>query len=193
VAPCRGSAVPRLLRRAASFLATILVAAVGVFGTLAWLTARDEATFREPTGPGRSFPDLGGRHLAPGEPRGVELNSDPPTSGPHLPIRVLRDGRRLTDDGLLHAIHLGNVVLLHADGPPPPGLRRLALEAGGPFSPTRARAGEAVILAPHPGLEGERVVAVAWRNRLRAGSSSDPALLDFIDAFLGAHRPEQEA
>jgi hypothetical protein len=43
-----------------------------------------------------------------------------------------------------------------------------------------------VILAPRPGTRG--VVAAAWRHLLRASSPTDPALRQFVDAWLGVGR-----
>jgi hypothetical protein len=168
----------------------VLIAAGGAIGLIAFFTARDVADV-SPTGiagPGTEYPDLGARHLKPGERAGVRYNSDPPTSGPHVPVAVRRAEARLSDDQLLHAIEQGNVVLLYGSAAPPPGLRELADRLAGPFDSALVQGGQAVILARRPGVRG--VVAVAWRHLERAPSARSPQLSRFVDFWLGRGEPE---
>lgn len=160
----------------------------GVVALLAFFNARDAAEVSSPAppGPGREFPDLGARHLRPGEAPEVRYASRPPTSGPHAPVPVRRQEAEISNHQLLHALELGNVVLLYGDPAPPPGLRRLAEQVAGPWEPALAQGGQAVILARRPGTEG--VVAVAWRRLLRVGSAQDPRLRRFVDYWLGRGR-----
>jgi len=99
---------------------------------------------------------------------------------------IKRDQVRLSEDQLLHALELGDVVLLYGSDAPPPQLRALQEQVSGPFDPVLAANGAAVILASRPGTEG--VVALAWRRSLRAASPTDPALEDFADYWLGRGR-----
>jgi Protein of unknown function (DUF3105) len=173
--------------RAAGVLAAIVVAVAGVIGLIAFLSGRDSAPVsRTATGPGQVFPDQGAARLAPGRRPPQPYNSDPPTSGPHAPAPVTRDGNRLSNDQLLTALAAGNVVLLYGTPQPPPALRSLASDEAGPFDPPLAQTGQAVIFAPRPGTQG--VIAAAWRHLLRVPSPSDPALRQFVDAWLGVGR-----
>ena len=63
-------------------------------------------------GPGIAFRDQGDLHLRPGQPRPA-YDSDPPTSGPHNPINVTRDRATISDDQLLQALEVGDIVLMY--------------------------------------------------------------------------------
>jgi hypothetical protein len=131
------------------------------------------------SGGGVLEPDRGSAH-ADGPRTPASPPDDPPTSGPHRPDQVTRDRTELTDDQLLEALHLGNVVLTYPTAQPPAALTSLQQDVSGPFDPAVAAAGQAVILARRPGSKG--IVALAWRRELR---SDDPAQLRaFADAWL---------
>jgi hypothetical protein len=175
------------LRRAAGVLAASVVAVAAVVGLIAFLSSRDSAPVsRTPSGPGQVFADQGAARLEPGQRPRQPYNSDPPTSGPHAPAPVTRDRTRLSNDQVLTALAAGNVVLFYGTPQPPPALRSLAGDEAGPFDPSLAQTGQAVILAPRPGTSG--VVAAAWRHLLRAPSPTDAALRQFVDAWLGVGR-----
>jgi len=175
------------LRRAAGVLAAIVVAVAAVVGLIAFLSGRDSAPVsRTPSGPGQVFADQGAARLGPGQRPPQPYNSNPPTSGPHAPAPVRRDGTRLSDDQVLTALAAGNVVLFYGTPQPPPALRSLAADEAGPFDPPLAQTGQAVILARRPGTRG--VIAAAWRHLLRVPSPTDPALRQFVDAWLGVGR-----
>lgn len=137
-------------------------------------------------GPGTAFRDQGNTVLGPGERRPV-YDSDPPTSGPHLPAAVTTDRARLSDDQLLQALAGGDVVYVYGTRTPPPGLAALAGAMAPPFSPPLAASGQAVILARRPGTAG--VVALAWAHMLRAAGPADPALRTFTQYWLGRGAP----
>lgn len=131
---------------------------------------------------GRAFPDLGHAHLRPGDHRPV-YDSNPPTSGAHVPEPVLRQSARLSDDQLLEALELGDVVIMYGSPSPPPGLPQLARSIAGPFSGALAAAGQAVILEPRSGTRG--IVALAWSRMLRVRAPGDPRLREFAQFWLG--------
>lgn len=166
----------------------VLIAVAGAVGLIAFFAARDASEVSPPraAGPGTAYPDQGARHLKPGERPGVRYNSDPPTSGPHVPAAVRQSESQISDDQLLHAIEQGNVLLLYGSAAPPPGLRELADQLGGAFDPALVEGGQAVILARRPGMRG--VVAVAWRHLERAPSARSPQLRRFVDFWLGRGR-----
>jgi len=137
-------------------------------------------------GPGKAFKDLGDQHLPLGRLQ-PPYNSDPPTSGAHVPEPVTRDEARLSDNQLLQALELGNVVVMYGTRAPPPGLRALASRIAGPFTPALAATGEAVILARRPGIRG--LVGLAWAHLIRVGSPGDPLLSQFTRFWLGRGAP----
>jgi hypothetical protein len=131
---------------------------------------------------GVHYRDQGHTHLALNTLHPV-YDSDPPTSGAHVPQPVLRDGSALTDDQLLQALEVGNVVIMYGTSAPPPGLQALADQVASPFTPALAAAGQAVILAQRPDTPG--LVALAWTRMLRVQSVSDPQLRAFAGQYLG--------
>jgi len=182
----RGPGESRLVRvaeRSAIGIAS-LVLSIGLILLLSgYFAGRDQAAVSGGTsGPGQAFSDLGHATLSPGQPR-PSYNSNPPTSGPHVPEAVVRDGATLNDDQLLQALQLGNVVIVYGTPKPPAGLSKFASTAAPPFTPALAATGDAVILARRPGTAG--LVALAWTHLLRVNSPSDPQLGQFVSFWLG--------
>jgi hypothetical protein len=141
------------------------------------LAARDDSAVGGGDGPGALEPDRGSKRLgadAPQTPASAPAN--PPTSGNHRAVPVEKDQTELSDDQLLEALQLGNVVIAY-DGEPPTGLQE------DKFDPALAAAGQAVILAKRPGLGGMQ--ALAWRHRLKLSGPDDPKAHEFIEAYLG--------
>jgi hypothetical protein len=163
------------LRRVGLVAAGVLVAVAGLIALAVAFNARDDPEVASaPTGPGELQPDRGSGHDAV-----ANVTDEFPTSGPHREEPVTRDRRRLTDDQILHALELGNVVILY-DGPAPTQVQE---EVAGPFDAEVARAGQAVILARRDGAGP--ATALAWRHVYRAADPSDPVLREFAEAWLG--------
>ena len=131
-------------------------------------------------GPGTAYRDQGDAHLTPGDPRPT-YDSSPPTSGPHVPVAIRRNDAPISDDQLLEALALGDVVLMYGTPAPPSGLQAVADTAAPRFTAALAGAGGAVILARRPGLR--QITALAWTHILR--SDSGPALRGFAQYWLG--------
>jgi Protein of unknown function (DUF3105) len=176
------SRLVRVVERIAIGLAS-LVLSVGLILLLSgYFAGRDQAAVSaSASGPGQAFSDLGHAALSPGQAR-PSYNSNPPTSGPHVPEPVVRDGATLNDDQLLQALQLGNVVVVYGSRQPPPGLAKFAQTVAPSFTPALAATGDAVILARRPGTAG--LVALAWTHLLRVGSASDPQLGQFVSFWL---------
>lgn len=177
------SRLVRVVERIAIGVAS-LVLSIGLILLLSgYFAGRDQAAVSGGTsGSGQAFSDLGHATLSPGQPR-PSYNSDPPTSGPHVPEAVVGDGATLNDDQLLQALQLGNVVIVYGTKQPPPGLAKFASTAAPPFTSALAATGDAVILARRPGTAG--LVALAWTHLLRVNSPSDPQLGQFVSFWLG--------
>jgi Protein of unknown function (DUF3105) len=169
------------VRRGLVALIIAVVAAAACVGLVSALAARDSGGVSSaPSGPGVLEPDRGGRRLGADAPQHpASPPNRPPTSGPYRPATIARDQTPLSDDQILTALAAGNVVIAY-DRTPPLGVQR---EVSGPFDPSLAAAGQAVILDHRPGVGG--VQALAWRRRLVASGVSDPRLREFAEAWLG--------
>jgi Protein of unknown function (DUF3105) len=176
----------RRSRQALIALAVAGLASAACLALIVVLASRDSGGVSTTTGPGTLLPDHGDRRLPPGAPGPTSPAADPPASGPHHAARVTRDAVALSDDQILTALALGNVVIAYDGARPPAALRRLQRDAAGAFTPDLAAAGQAVILDRRPGAGG--VIALAWRRRLRTSDPADPRLRDFVDAWLGEGR-----
>lgn len=174
------------LQRAGAVGLIAVVSIAALIGLLVFFNSRDDAgiSSSEPKGPGQVFPDQGNRQLGAGERPGVRYASNPPTSGPHRPVPIRADQSVLSNDQILQAAAAGDVLFLYGSAQPPEGLAALARDVmGGPFDPSLAAGGQAVVLGRRPGTRG--VVAVAWRHLERAPSASVPALRQFAEYWLG--------
>jgi hypothetical protein len=172
------------LRRALIVALGVAVAVAGLVGLMLLLSARDDSQLSAaPAGPGELQPDRGASHDAAAQPSG----GTPPTSGTHRPDLVTRDRTTVTDDQLIQALELGNVVILYDAPDPGTALERLQDEVAGPFDAELAAAGQAVILARRPGAGP--ATALAWRRILKTDDSTDPNLRAFAEAWLGRGLP----
>jgi hypothetical protein len=170
------------LERAAIVVVSLAVAVLLISLLSGYFTTRDQGAVAGSDEVGLTYVDQGDALLAPGSPH-PRYDSDPPTSGPHVPAPVHRDGVALSDDQLLTALAAGDVVLFHPGRRPPRGLAALARSIAGPFTSRLASSGNAVIVAPRTGTRG--IVAAAWTHLLHAGSPSDPLLRQFAEQWLG--------
>lgn len=178
----------RLAERTAIVVVSLALS-IGVIAALSGgLLAGRDAPGVSGTGGGLGAPyrDLGHAHLRPGQSHAA-YDSDPPTSGAHVPVPVLRQNVQLTDDQLLQALEVGNIVIEYGSRTPPAGLQALADSAAAPFSPALAQAGQAVILARQPGIVG--LTGLAWTRILRVSAPNDPLLRSFAQEWLGRGAP----
>ena len=171
------------MSRALAIAAALVVLAAALVALVAVLSGRDDAGVPAAAqGPGTLEPDHGARHLPPNEHAHLPPGALP-TSGPHHPVPIRADRRPLSDDQILHALELGDVVIAYAGRRPAPALVRLQREVAGRFDPALAAAGQAVVLVPRD--TAGPATALAWRRLLRARSAADPALRRFAEAWLG--------
>jgi len=168
------------LRRALLAVVGVALAVAAVAAVFLFATGRDDSQVSGPQGPGELQPNRGASHSGPADASG----DDPPTSGTHEPRLVTRDRRPISDDQLIHALELGDVVILYDGREPPAALEQLQDDVvGGPFDAEVAAAGQAVILARRAGAGP--ATALAWRRILRADDPSDPDLREFTEFWLG--------
>jgi hypothetical protein len=182
------SRLARLLERIAIVVVALAIS-IGIIAFLSGglLAGRDNPGVSDQgASVGTRYRDQGHAHLARGSLHPV-YNTNPPTSGAHVPEPVLRDGGVLNDDQLLQALETGNVVFMYGTPRPPAGLQALATKIAGPFTPALAAAGQAVILARRPRLRG--LLGLAWTRGISAPSVSDPRLRGFAELWLGKGAP----
>jgi hypothetical protein len=162
---------------------SLLVAAGAIAILSGYFAGQDTAGVSgSSSGPGIAVRDMGNAHLRPGQPP-PRYDSNPPTSGAHVPVAVRRNWTALSNKQLLTALELGDVVLMYGSPTPPPGLGRVARTVAGPFTPALAATGQAVIGARRPGVAG--VIGLAWARFIRVPTPSDPALRQFAQYWLG--------
>jgi len=173
--------MPKPLRLALA----ILVAVAAVVGLLLFVQSRDRSTISadergDGSAPGRLLPDQGAEHRR--APADFKFATNPPASGPHLPVPIRQEGA-ITRDQLLHALEAGNVVIIFGKRADEPRLRALQDDVSGPFDPDLATVGQAVIVTRQP--QSRDIIALAWRRELRTRKADDPKLLQFADAWVG--------
>jgi hypothetical protein len=164
------------MRRLLIVVAAVIVAAAGCVALIALLTSQDPSQINEASGPGVLEPDRGSQ-----PPDGSPER--PPTSGKHTDAAITEDHTELTDDQIVNALQLGDVIITYEESKPPKALVALQRDVqGGAFDAFLAGAGQAVLLMHRPGAGTQ---ALAWRRRLVASGPDDPKLRDFADAWLG--------
>jgi hypothetical protein len=148
-----------------------------------FFTGRDNPGFSgADAGPGIAFKDLGHAHLQPGQPH-PPYNSNPPTSGPHVPELVTANKSELNNNELLEALEVGDIVIEYGSPTPPPGLEQLARQVAPPFNPALVATGDELILAHRPGTKG--LIGLAWARMIRTSSAADPMLKVFASYWIG--------
>jgi hypothetical protein len=177
-----------LLIERTAIAVTSLVLSVGAIALLSgYFAGNDQAGITgAASGPGTAFKDLGDKLLPPGQLQ-PPYDSTPPTSGAHVSEPIARDGTVLNDNQLLTALSRGDVVIAYGTRRPPRGLRPLANAIAGPFTPSLAADGLAVILARDPGVKG--LVGLAWTHVTTTDSVADPLLAEFARFWLGKGPP----
>jgi hypothetical protein len=129
--------------------------------------------------PGTQLPDLGNLHVNLPSERTVEYNSDPPTSGPHLPylapwgihtepIQKELQVHNLEDGGVMVQYHC------------PAGCPDLVEQLKGVVS----RYHEQVVLAPYAGLK-RRIALTAWTRIDQFDDFDESRIVRFIRAYRG--------
>jgi Protein of unknown function (DUF3105) len=160
----------RIPRRQRTILTiVVLVLAAGVVGYFAY---RAQANL-----PGAQFPDQGNRHIASAETPHEPYNSEPPTSGPHLPY-IAPWGvhtRPIVQELQVHNLEDGGVLVQYNCECP---------EVVEKLKAIVQRYDRFVILAPYPGMK-PTIALTAW-TRLDTMSEVDEArIVRFIEAYRG--------
>jgi hypothetical protein len=167
------------LQKAAFYLVAIaLVGGLGYWAYAHWVVGL----------PGEFVPSLGNLHIAESEIGLRTYNSDPPTSGPHLPM-VARWGVHETPIPKELQVHnledRGVVVQYNCDRSSADCktlVDRLA-EIIGRYEHT--------VLAPYPGM-GHKIALTAWTRIEKFDELDEQRIVRFIDAYHGIdHHPKK--
>jgi hypothetical protein len=178
-APAKAEQAPLLTRRQRRRLGGVglVLAIVLALGGGWWLYAQSRPA------PGEFVPSLGNLHIPTADTPHQPYNSDPPTSGPHLP-HIAPWGihtRPIVKELQVHNLEDGGVALQYR---PDCADRVLAgLRA------ILDRYADHVVLAPYPGLD--RCIAMtAWTRIDKLDEVDGERITRFIDAYRGIdHHP----
>jgi hypothetical protein len=159
-------------------LGVMLSAVVVVAAVIGWFAYRAAADL-----PGEKFPDLGNLHIQSASDPHVPYNSEPPTSGPHLPY-IAPWGihtRPITPELQVHNLEDGGVMVQY-NCTCPELVERLKAIVG--------RYDRYVILAPYPGMT-PRIALTAWTRLDRLDEVDERRIVRFIEAYRGIdhHKP----
>jgi hypothetical protein len=163
-----------LTRRQRRRLAWSAAALAGVLaiGGAGWLWARARPA------PGEFVASLGNAHIQTVDTPHVPYNSDPPTSGPHLPY-IAPWGvhtRPVPKELQVHNLEDGGVNVQYR-----PECEATVLE---PLKAIVGRYPDHVLLAPYPGLD--RCIALtAWTRIDKLETVDEGRITRFIDAYRG--------
>jgi hypothetical protein len=175
--PASSFGLTRRQRRRLTLGAIGLAVAAGLGGA-GWLYAR----VRGPA-PGEFIPSLGNAHIGTPDVPHQPYNSDPPTSGPHLPY-IAPWGvhtRPIVKELQVHNLEDGGVVVNYKP--------ECADRVLGALTTVVGRYPDHVVLAPYPGLD--RCIALtAWTRLDKFDEPDEGRIVRFIEAYRGIdHHP----
>jgi hypothetical protein len=127
--------------------------------------------------PGVQFPDQGNLHVASADTQHEQYNSDPPTSGPHLPY-IAPWGvhtRPIVRELQVHNLEDGGVVVQYNCECPDLVAKLKAVVD---------RYDRHVILAPYPGMK-QKIALTAWTRLDTLDEFDEARVARFIEAYRG--------
>ena len=172
----KGERRARAPRRVARRHRTVIVVGITVLAAVVvgYFAYRAQANL-----PGVQFPDQGNLHVASADTQHEQYNSDPPTSGPHLPYIAPWGihNEPIVRELQVHNLEDGGVMVQYHCATPCPDLVAKLTEIV-------RRYDTQVILAPFPGMR-TRIALTAW-TRLDAFDDLDEArIVRFIRTYRG--------
>ncbi|HEY2988178.1 MAG TPA: DUF3105 domain-containing protein [Candidatus Binatia bacterium] len=150
-------------------VAVLLVAGVGYWAYVKWRTGY----------PGDFVKSLGNRHISQGEVGLTTYNSDPPSSGPHLPM-IAKWGvhaEPVPKELQVHNLEDGGVVVQYNCRSNDPECTTLVDKLG-----EIVRKYDHVILAPYPGMSN-KIALTAWTRIDKFDDFDDKRITRFIEAY----------
>ena len=165
----RGSTSVNARRNRAAVLILCAVVVAVVVGYFAYRAAADL--------PGLKMPDQGNLHIASETVAHDAYNSDPPTSGPHLPY-IAPWGihtRPIVRELQVHNLEDGGVMVQYSCECPDVVARLRAIVTAYDLH---------VILAPYPGMKNQ-IALTAWTRIETMDELDEARVRRFIDAYRG--------
>ena len=162
-----------------------LILSVPIVSRAAEPATKPPAAGKPTTGPGREMPSMGNEHIeAPTSPH-HPYNSDPPTSGPHVPY-IAKWGVHQTPippELQVHNLEDGGVLIQYSCKNCDALVAKLEAFAG---------PNPRVIVAPYP--SGKAPIALTAWGRIDTFDQLDPLRIErFIRAYMGIdHHPRHE-
>jgi hypothetical protein len=150
-------------------LAVVVVVVAALVGWFAYRAAADL--------PGEKLPDLGNLHIQTASDPHAPYNSEPPTSGPHLPY-IAPWGvhtRPIPNELQVHNLEDGGVMIQYSCTCP---------ELVDKLRGIVGRYDKFVVLAPYPGMK-TRIALTAWTRLDRFEEFDEKRVVRFIDAYRG--------
>ncbi len=168
----------RLQRFLSYLIGILLLAGVGYWAYTNWATT--------PTG--EFIRSMGNRHLTSSQVVLTTYNSDPPTSGPHLPS-VARWGiheRPIPKELQVHNLEDGGVLVQYNCDRANQECRELVDKLAKIVRPYNH-----AILAPYPGMT-QKIALTAWTRIDKFNDFDEKRIVRFIDAYIDMdHHPRR--
>ena len=170
----KGDRRARAPRRASRQRRTVIAVSVAVLAAavVGYFAYRAQANL-----PGVQFPDQGNLHVASPDTPHDQYNSDPPTSGPHLPY-IAPWGvhtRPIVRELQVHNLEDGGVVVQYNCECPDLVAKLKAIVD---------RYDRQVILAPYPGMP-HKIALTAWTRLDTMDELDEGRVTRFIEAYRG--------
>ena len=170
----KGERRARAPKRAARRHRTVIVVGITVLAAVVvgYFAYRAQANL-----PGVQFPDQGNLHVASADTQHEQYNSDPPTSGPHLPY-IAPWGvhtRPIVRELQVHNLEDGGVVVQYNCECPDLVAKLKAVVD---------RYDRHVILAPYPGMK-QKIALTAWTRLDTLDEFDEARVTRFIEAYRG--------
>jgi Protein of unknown function (DUF3105) len=175
------------------------VASAGSSPSPAATVANVPAQTSAPPFAGTHYPSQGHRHFDEGESTNFKYNSDPPTSGPHKEMfsDAFNSPTPLPKYVQVHLLEHGNVLLQYNCKCPDiaGALYQIAYRYDGQLIPldqlqplpqnvqAAEEAGQAVIVAPYPGMS-HKIALTAWTRLGTLDVIDQQKITSFINAYL---------
>ncbi|MGH7767481.1 MAG: DUF3105 domain-containing protein [Candidatus Binatia bacterium] len=152
-------------------IGSLLLAGAGYWAYAKWNTGS----------PGQFVKSLGNRHISQSEVGLINYNSDPPTSGPHLP-NIANWGvhqEPVTKELQVHNLEDGGVIVQYNCPAINPECNPLIEKLAGIVR----RYSRNVILAPYPGMK-EKIALTAWSRIDKFDDFDENRIVRFIEAYI---------
>ncbi|HEX9445900.1 MAG TPA: DUF3105 domain-containing protein [Candidatus Binatia bacterium] len=160
-----------LAQKAAVFaVAALLLAGIGYWAYSRWSEGS----------PGQFVKSLGNRHITQGELGLTKYNSDPPSSGPHVP-QIATWGIHpdpVPKEYLVHNLEDGGVVINYNCTAAAPDCKALVAKLE-----SIVRKYDHVVLSPYPGMSN-KIALTAWTRLDKFDEFDEPRIARFIEAYI---------